>query len=79
MSESGGISEADLAVFHDVVGRLRALPVDDPVRLRAEQVAAFFARDGRLRRRKAQGARGRTLRRRRGRDGDHRDRGRRPP
>ncbi|MGW7082675.1 SDR family NAD(P)-dependent oxidoreductase [Streptomyces sp. NPDC054871] len=68
MSESGGISEeigevisqviseADLAVFHDVVGRLRALPVDDPVRLRAEQVAASFARDGRLRRRKARGA-----------------------
>ncbi|MWA14933.1 SDR family NAD(P)-dependent oxidoreductase [Streptomyces sp. BA2] len=64
MSESGGISEvisevigeADLAVFHDVVGRLRELPVDDPVRLRAEQVAASFARDGRLRRRKARGA-----------------------
>ncbi|MEV6751474.1 SDR family oxidoreductase [Streptomyces sp. NPDC051214] len=52
----GGISEADLAVFHDVVGRLRALPVDDPARLRAEQVAASFARDGRLRRRKARGA-----------------------
>ncbi|MCX4671603.1 SDR family oxidoreductase [Streptomyces sp. NBC_01381] len=56
MSESGGIGEADLAVFHDVVGRLRELPVDDPVRLRAEQVAASFARDGRLRRRKARGA-----------------------
>ncbi|MEU6763056.1 SDR family oxidoreductase [Streptomyces sp. NPDC046853] len=56
MGESGGIGEADLAVFHDVVGRLRALPVDDPVRLRAEQVAASFARDGRLRRRKARGA-----------------------
>ncbi|MFD0549134.1 SDR family NAD(P)-dependent oxidoreductase [Streptomyces rectiviolaceus] len=56
MSESGGISEADLAVFHDVVGKLRELPVDDPVRLRAEQVAASFARDGRLRRRKARGA-----------------------
>ncbi|MGW6024658.1 SDR family NAD(P)-dependent oxidoreductase [Streptomyces sp. NPDC055099] len=60
MSESGGtgeaIGEADLAVFHDLVGRLRALPVDDPARLRAEQVAASFARDGRLRRRKARGA-----------------------
>ncbi|MGW0906024.1 SDR family NAD(P)-dependent oxidoreductase [Streptomyces sp. NPDC002853] len=60
MSESGDtgevISEADLAVFHDVIGRLRALPVDDPARLRAEQVAASFARDGRLRRRKARGA-----------------------
>ncbi|MGW6054618.1 SDR family oxidoreductase [Streptomyces sp. NPDC055189] len=56
MGESGGISEADLTVFHDMVGRLRELPVDDPVRLRAEQVAASFARDGRLRRRKARGA-----------------------
>ncbi|GGV34319.1 oxidoreductase [Streptomyces longisporoflavus] len=56
MSEGGGISEADLAVFHDMVGKLRELPVDDPVRLRAEQVAASFARDGRLRRRKARGA-----------------------
>ncbi|MFE9621780.1 SDR family NAD(P)-dependent oxidoreductase [Streptomyces sp. NPDC006527] len=50
------VSEAELAVFHDLVGRLRALPVDDPLRLRAEQVAASFARDGRLRRRKARGA-----------------------
>ncbi|MFD3578411.1 SDR family NAD(P)-dependent oxidoreductase [Streptomyces sp. NPDC058644] len=56
MNESGGISEADLAVFHEMIGRLRELPVDDPVRLRAEQVAASFARDGRLRRRKARGA-----------------------
>ncbi|MEV5976255.1 SDR family oxidoreductase [Streptomyces sp. NPDC052114] len=56
MGESGGIGEADLAAFHDMVGRLRKLPVDDPVRLRAEQVAASFARDGRLRRRKARGA-----------------------
>ncbi|ANP50738.1 NAD(P)-dependent dehydrogenase (short-subunit alcohol dehydrogenase family) [Streptomyces griseochromogenes] len=50
------VGEAELAVFHRIVGRLRALPVDDPVRLRAEQVAASFARDGRLRRRKARGA-----------------------
>ncbi|MER7836912.1 SDR family oxidoreductase [Streptomyces sp. NPDC096040] len=49
------ITEAELAAFHDVVGKLRALPVDDPVRLRAEQVAASFARDGRLRRRKTRG------------------------
>lgn len=56
MGASGGISETDLAAFHDVIGRLRELPVDDPVRLRAEQVAASFARDGRLRRRKARGA-----------------------
>ncbi|MGW7418840.1 SDR family NAD(P)-dependent oxidoreductase [Streptomyces sp. NPDC054813] len=49
------ITEAELAAFHDVVGKLRALPVDDPVRLRAEQVAASFARDGRLRRRRTRG------------------------
>ncbi|MEV0171581.1 SDR family oxidoreductase [Streptomyces sp. NPDC050803] len=51
-----GIDEEELAAFHRTVGRLRALPVDDPVRLRAEQVAASFARDGRLRRRKTRGA-----------------------
>ncbi|WP_069760595.1 SDR family NAD(P)-dependent oxidoreductase [Streptomyces sp. LUP47B] len=50
------IGEDELAAFHRTVGRLRELPVDDPVRLRAEQVAASFARDGRLRRRKARGA-----------------------
>ncbi|WP_199550460.1 SDR family oxidoreductase [Streptomyces sp. N35] len=51
-----GLSAAELARFDQLVGKLRALPVDDPVRLRAEQVAASFARDGRLRRRKARGA-----------------------
>ncbi|MGY5049491.1 SDR family NAD(P)-dependent oxidoreductase [Streptomyces sp. 900105755] len=49
------ITEAELSAFHEVVGKLRALPVDDPVRLRAEQVAASFARDGRLRRRRTRG------------------------
>ncbi|MFG2937663.1 SDR family NAD(P)-dependent oxidoreductase [Streptomyces sp. NPDC048282] len=49
------VTEAELAAFHAVVGKLRALPVDDPVRLRAEQVAASFARDGRLRRRRTRG------------------------
>ncbi|MFJ4200408.1 hypothetical protein ACIP2Y_12360 [Streptomyces sviceus] len=34
------IDEAELAAFHRTVGRLRELSVDDPVRLRAEQVAA---------------------------------------
>ncbi|MGW0845674.1 SDR family NAD(P)-dependent oxidoreductase [Streptomyces sp. NPDC002787] len=56
MGDGGGITEEELAAFHRTVGRLRALPVDDPVRLRAEQVAASFARDGRLHRRKALGA-----------------------
>ncbi|MCT4353387.1 SDR family NAD(P)-dependent oxidoreductase [Streptomyces sp. Je 1-79] len=47
------IGDEELAAFHRTVGRLRALPVDDPVRLRAEQVAESFSRDGRTRRRKA--------------------------
>ncbi|MGW6788937.1 SDR family NAD(P)-dependent oxidoreductase [Streptomyces chartreusis] len=56
-SDSGsGIGQDELDAFHRTVGRLRALPVDDPVRLRAEQVAASFARDGRLRRRKERDA-----------------------
>ncbi|MDX3640800.1 SDR family oxidoreductase [Streptomyces sp. MB09-02B] len=55
-SVDGGITEDELAAFHRTVGRLRALPVDDPVRLRAERVAASFARDGWKRRRKARGA-----------------------
>ncbi|MDQ1066182.1 hypothetical protein [Streptomyces canus] len=50
------IGEDELAAFHRTVGRLRELPVDDPVRPRAEQVAASFACDGRLRRRKTRGA-----------------------
>ncbi|MGH4028628.1 SDR family NAD(P)-dependent oxidoreductase [Actinomycetota bacterium Odt1-20B] len=53
---TGRVTDEELAAFHRTVGALRALPVDDPVRLRAEQVAASFARDGRLRRRKARGA-----------------------
>ncbi|MGW6564097.1 SDR family NAD(P)-dependent oxidoreductase [Streptomyces sp. NPDC054975] len=53
------LGDEELAAFHRTVGRLRALPVDDPVRLRAEQVAESFARDGRVRRRKSrQEARG---------------------
>ncbi|HEY9372812.1 MAG TPA: short-chain dehydrogenase, partial [Streptomyces sp.] len=47
------ISDEELAAFDRTVGKLRALPADDPVRLRAEQVAASFARDGRHRRRKS--------------------------
>ncbi|KDN81474.1 SDR family NAD(P)-dependent oxidoreductase [Kitasatospora cheerisanensis] len=43
--------EAELAAFDRTVGRLRALPVDHPLRLRAERVAESFARDGRKQRR----------------------------
>ncbi|MET9035318.1 SDR family NAD(P)-dependent oxidoreductase [Streptomyces mirabilis] len=56
MGDGDAITQDELAAFHRTVGKLRALPVDDPVRLRAEQVAASFARDGRVRRRKVRGA-----------------------
>jgi NAD(P)-dependent dehydrogenase (short-subunit alcohol dehydrogenase family) len=45
--------DADMAAFHRTIGRLRALPLDHPVRLHAEHAAASFVRDGQLRRRKA--------------------------
>ncbi|PSK82235.1 short subunit dehydrogenase [Murinocardiopsis flavida] len=48
-----GVSAADLDAFTRTVGRLRELPSDDPVRLRAERVAESFARDGRRDRRRA--------------------------
>ncbi|WP_410596815.1 SDR family NAD(P)-dependent oxidoreductase [Amycolatopsis sp. lyj-23] len=50
------ITEAELAVFHETVARLRELPVDDPVRLQAERVAESFAREGRQRRKKVRTA-----------------------
>ncbi|MET8328857.1 SDR family oxidoreductase [Streptomyces sp. NPDC005181] len=50
-----GITDEELAAFDRLVGRLRALPSDDPARLRAEQVAASFTRDGRLGRRRIRG------------------------
>ncbi|MEV6716653.1 SDR family NAD(P)-dependent oxidoreductase [Lentzea sp. NPDC051208] len=46
------ITEAELATFHEAVARLRALPADDPVRLKAERVAESFAREGRKSRKK---------------------------
>ncbi|MFJ1754087.1 SDR family oxidoreductase [Kitasatospora sp. NPDC088134] len=48
----GALGEAELAAFERTVGRLRALPVDHPVRLRAERTAESFVRDGRHRRRR---------------------------
>jgi NAD(P)-dependent dehydrogenase (short-subunit alcohol dehydrogenase family) len=47
------VTQDELAAFSRLVGRLRELPVDDPVRLRAEKEAESFARDGRRRRRSA--------------------------
>lgn len=49
--QAEAVSEAEFAEFSRLVGKLRALPVDDPTRLRAEQVASSFSRDGRKRRR----------------------------
>ncbi|MEV0648734.1 SDR family NAD(P)-dependent oxidoreductase [Phytomonospora sp. NPDC050363] len=46
----------EMAAFHAMLGRLRELPADHDVRLRAEHAAGSFARDGRLRRRKAKEA-----------------------
>ncbi|GAA4843469.1 SDR family NAD(P)-dependent oxidoreductase [Kitasatospora terrestris] len=45
------LDDAELAAFDRTVGRLRALPADHPVRLRAERVAESFVRDGRRGRR----------------------------
>lgn len=54
---AGDVTDGELAAFDRTVARLRALPADDPVRLRAEQVAASFARDGRQRRKRARNER----------------------
>jgi len=43
----------EMAAFHAVLGRLRELPADHELRLRAEHAVNSFARDGRLRRRRA--------------------------
>ncbi|ACU38106.1 SDR family NAD(P)-dependent oxidoreductase [Actinosynnema mirum] len=49
--------EFDEAAFHAALARLRALPEDDPARLRAERAAESLVRDGKQRRRRARGAR----------------------
>ncbi|MEU6236000.1 SDR family NAD(P)-dependent oxidoreductase [Kitasatospora sp. NPDC047058] len=46
-----GVDEAELAAYAETVGRLRGLPEDHPVRLRAERIAESFVREGRRRRR----------------------------
>ncbi|MDQ0834840.1 NAD(P)-dependent dehydrogenase (short-subunit alcohol dehydrogenase family) [Streptomyces achromogenes] len=55
-AKTSQVTETELAAFHQVVGKLRALPVDDPVRLHAERVATSFARDGWRRRRRMRSA-----------------------
>ncbi|RKE22685.1 SDR family NAD(P)-dependent oxidoreductase [Streptomyces sp. TLI_171] len=49
--------EAELAALERTVGRLRALPVDHPARLRVEHTAYSFVRDGRHQRRRDRRAR----------------------
>ncbi|WP_440901585.1 SDR family oxidoreductase [Actinosynnema sp.] len=46
----------DEPAFHAALARLRALPEDDPARLRAERAAESLVRDGKRRRRKARDA-----------------------
>ncbi|MER5864864.1 SDR family oxidoreductase [Kitasatospora sp. NPDC002040] len=46
------LTEQELAAFEATLGRLRQLPGDHPVRLRAEHNSESFVRDGRKRRRR---------------------------
>ncbi|MFF2624487.1 SDR family NAD(P)-dependent oxidoreductase [Kitasatospora griseola] len=52
LDETRAAVEAELAALDRAVGRLRALPVDHPLRLRAERVAESFVRDSRQHRRR---------------------------
>ncbi|MFJ9521161.1 SDR family NAD(P)-dependent oxidoreductase [Kitasatospora sp. NPDC101801] len=47
------LTQQELAAFELTLGRLRRLPFDHPVRLRAERSSESFVRDGRKRRRRA--------------------------
>ncbi|MFG3504987.1 SDR family NAD(P)-dependent oxidoreductase [Streptomyces sp. NPDC047821] len=51
--QHSAVTDDELAAFGRTVGRLRALPLDDPIRMRAEALAASFARESRNKRRKA--------------------------
>ncbi|MFE7773575.1 SDR family NAD(P)-dependent oxidoreductase [Streptomyces sp. NPDC057445] len=50
---SDRITDEELVAFGRMVGQLRALPLDDPRRMRGEELAASFARESRNKRRKA--------------------------
>ncbi|MFI9051452.1 SDR family NAD(P)-dependent oxidoreductase [Streptomyces sp. NPDC053427] len=50
--EGGAVTEDELAALDRTVARLRALPLDDPARVRAERIAGTFVRDTRMIRRK---------------------------
>ncbi|MEE1754046.1 SDR family oxidoreductase [Streptomyces sp. SP18CS02] len=47
------LTDDELAAFSRTVGRLRALPLDDPMRVQGEVLAASFARESRNKRRRA--------------------------
>ncbi|MGW4894605.1 SDR family NAD(P)-dependent oxidoreductase [Kitasatospora sp. NPDC004240] len=47
-----GLPAEELTAFSRTLGRLRALPADDPARLRAEREAESFVREGRKQRRR---------------------------
>ncbi|MFF3323801.1 SDR family NAD(P)-dependent oxidoreductase [Streptomyces sp. NPDC002889] len=47
------VTNDELEAFDRLVRRLRALPIESPVRMRGEEIAAAFARDSRNLRRKA--------------------------
>lgn len=47
------VTDEELAAFGRTVERLRGLPLDDPARIRGEEIAASFARESRNKRRKA--------------------------
>jgi NAD(P)-dependent dehydrogenase (short-subunit alcohol dehydrogenase family) len=49
-------TDDDMAAFGRTIAGLRALPADDPIRLRAERVADSLVRDGRRERRRARRA-----------------------
>ncbi|MDH6576183.1 SDR family NAD(P)-dependent oxidoreductase [Kitasatospora sp. MAP5-34] len=54
--QNAEVTAEELAAYSRTVGRLGALPVNHPVRLRAERVAEAFVRDGRHRRRQTRRA-----------------------
>ncbi|MFI6448328.1 SDR family NAD(P)-dependent oxidoreductase [Kitasatospora sp. NPDC050543] len=50
MQQQVAVDDEELAAYGATVARLRALPADDPVRLRAERIAESLVREGRRRR-----------------------------
>lgn len=52
-ASDGMVANEELAALGRLVERLRGLPLEDPVRMRGEEIAAGFARESRNKRRKA--------------------------